>query len=87
MARNQATRNAINQTIQDLDEGHEINRIRRTRTNTRYNSVSVNSRNNITPIAKTSAKREDASGQGAHRLRQRVKSAGARLRVCREKYS
>lgn len=77
MARNQATRNAINQTLQDLDEGHEINRIRRTRSNTRYNSVSVNSRNNITPIAKTSAKREEATGQGAHRLRQRVKSAGA----------
>lgn len=77
MARNQATRDAINQTLQDLDDGHEINRIRRARTNTRYNSVSVNSRNNITPIAKTPVKKDSSPSQSAQRLRQRVKSAGA----------
>lgn len=76
MARNQATRDAINQTLQDLDDGHEINRIRRVRSNTRYNSVSVNSRNNITPIAKPTVKKVPPS-HGAQRLRQRVRSAGA----------
>lgn len=81
MARNQATRQMINQTLNDLDSAHHLNRARRPRATTRYSRVSVNP-TNVTPIKNKSqqikniksGKTNSALSDNKSKIKSRVKS-------------